>query len=308
MSSGVYHPPIGYGTYKVGYIPPTSAAVKDGTVKAGELEDASEIIKNALDTNLYPFLDCAEFYNNEKSVGSGIQKSNISRSDLFIASKVWTSTMEEGPAAVRSQVMKTLSDLGTDYIDLYCIHWPVPNKIHVEAYKALQSLQDEGYIKHLGVSNYGIEDYEELRKEGCRKPEVVQIEVNPFCWRPKTVGYFQSEGIVVQSYRSLRDGKEFSNPTLSRIGSKYNKTTAQVLGRWCVQKGVVYMPKSVRVDRMVENAGVFDWEMDGEDMEILDALTNDEGIEKMIKSYKIGVLRDTTLEGKTELVREITRG
>lgn len=140
------------------------------------------------------------------------------------------------------------------------------------------------------------------------KPEVCQIEVNPFCWRPETVGFFQSEGLVVQSYRSLRDGKEFSNPLLVELGSKYGKTTAQVMGRWCVQKGVVYMPKSARESRMIENGGVFDWNIEEEDMERLDGLTTEEGLEKMYKSYRVGVLRDTTMEGRTELVKEITMG
>ncbi|GMH59370.1 hypothetical protein TrRE_jg11469, partial [Triparma retinervis] len=139
------------------------------------------------------------------------------------------------------------------------------------------------------------------------KPEVCQIEVNPFCWRPATVGFFQSSGLVVQGYRSLRDGREFGNPVLTEIGGRTGKTTAQVMGRWCVQKGVVYMPKSVREERMVENGGVFDWELGEEDMRRLDGLTTEEGREKMYESYRIGVLRDTKMEGRTELVREITR-
>jgi len=157
---------------------------------------------------MYPFLDCAEFYNNESSVGAGIESSKGGRGSVFLASKVWTSTIEKGRDAVREQVEKTLRDLKTACVDLYCVHWPVPNGIHVSAYKALEELKSEGKIKHLGISNYSIEDYAELLAAGCEKPEVVQIEVNPFCWRPETVGFFQREGVVVQSYRSLRDGKE----------------------------------------------------------------------------------------------------
>lgn len=101
---------------------------------------------------------------------------------------------------------------------------------------------------------------------------------------------------------------QFDNPVLTSIGSKYGKTTAQVMGRWCVQKNVVYIPKSVKERRMRENAGVWDWEIEQGDMERLDGLTGGENLKKMYKSYGIGVLRDTTFEGRTELVRDITMG
>ena len=128
----------------------------------------SEIIRTALDTGIYKFLDCAEFYNNEASVGLGIRLSSVPRSSLFLASKVWTSTMEAGRPAVRAQVLKTLADLGTDYLDLYCVHWPTPGGVHVSAYRELEKMKEEGFIRHLGISNYGIEDYKELMDEGCR--------------------------------------------------------------------------------------------------------------------------------------------
>lgn len=104
----------------------------------------------------YRFLECAEFYNNEYQVGKAIEKSGIDRKDLFICSKVWTTTIEKGPDAVRAQLEKTLSDLKTDYVDLYLVHWPVPGH-HVKAYKTLIELKKEGKVKGIGVSNYAWE-------------------------------------------------------------------------------------------------------------------------------------------------------
>ena len=190
---------------------------------------------------------------------------------------------------------QTLQDLGTDYIDLYLVHWPVPGH-HVEAYKTLQVLLKEGKIKGLGVSNYAVEDYQELMaNEGVTiKPSVNQIEINPFLYRKNTIQFFQNEGVVLQSYRSLRDGKAFEDPTILKIAMAHGKTAAQVLGRWCVQKGVVYVPKSVKKERMVENALVFDFELSEEEMEELDGLTTPEAISTFEALYRKCVNRDTT--------------
>ena len=158
---------------------------------------------------------------------------------------------------MRSQVEKTIEELGCHYLDLYCIHWPVPFK-HVAAYKELQSMKSEGLIRSLGVSNYGIEDYEELMADNgvTVQPSINQIEINPFLYRRKTIGFFESQGVKMQAYRALRDGKAFDHPTLTTIAEKHGKTTAQVLGRWCVQHGFIYIPKSMKRARMEENAQV----------------------------------------------------
>merc|ERR1711978_535810 len=117
------------------------------------------------------------------------------------------------------------------------IHWPVPGK-HFIAYRELEKLQAEGKIG-IGISNYTIEDYEELKKNTTVKPVTNQIEVNPFLYRKKTIEYFQKEGIMIQAYRSLCQGKDMSNPILIDLGKKYNKTPAQILGIWCVQKNMI---------------------------------------------------------------------
>ena len=154
----------------------------------------------------YRFLECAEFYGNESEVGKAIKASGVPREELFLCSKVWTTTIEKGDDAIRAQLEKTLSDLGTDYVDLYLVHWPVPGK-HVDAYKTLLNLKKEGKIRNIGVSNYAVEDYKDLLSAGVTgddRPAVNQIEINPFIYRKNTIDYFKSEGVVLQSYRSLR--------------------------------------------------------------------------------------------------------
>ena len=300
------HPAIGFGTYKVGFIPASAASAVAASGPTTIERTAEECVSDALSVG-YRFLECAEFYGNESEVGKAIKSSGVPREDLFICSKVWTTTIEKGPEAIRVQVEKTLSDLGTDYVDLYLIHWPVPGK-HVEAYKTLEILQAEGMIKHIGVSNYAVEDYQELVEKGIQvKPAVNQIEINPFLYRKNTIEFFQKEGVVLQSYRSLRDGKAFDDPTVVKIAQKHGKSSAQILGRWCVQKGFVYVPKSVKKERMVENAQVFDFELSDGEMGELDALTAKDAFTTFEGLYRKCVNRDTSKDGSMDGVKmEIT--
>jgi diketogulonate reductase-like aldo/keto reductase len=300
------HPAIGFGTYKVGFIPASaSAAVAPPQTPGVEIEierTAQECVADALSVG-YRFLECAEFYGNEAEVGKAIAASKIPRQDLFLCSKVWTTTIEQGPQAVTDQLEKTLQDLGTDYIDLYLIHWPVPGK-HVQAYQALETLQAQGKIKGLGVSNYAWEDYLELKQAGVQQlPLVNQIEINPFLYRANTIAKFQNEGVVMQSYRSLRDGKAMDHPTLVAMGQQHHKSSAQILGRWCVQKGFVYVPKSVKKDRMVENGTVFDFELTATEMTTLDALTTSEAFQTFEGLYRKCVNRDTSKDGSMDGVK-----
>lgn len=297
LRDGIEHPAIGFGTYKVGFIP-SSASSNVGTVG----RTAEECVSDALDCG-YRFLECAEFYGNEAEVGKAIAKSGIPRKDLFLCSKVWTATIEKGPDAIRAQLEQSLNDLQTDYLDLYLVHWPVPGK-HVEAYKTLEQLQKEGMIRGVGVSNYAWEDYLELKDNGIDAPPLVnQIEINPFLYRKHTIANFEKEGVVMQSYRSLRDGKAFEDPTLIEIAKAHGKTPAQILGRWCVQHGFVYMPKSVKRERMIENAQVFDFELTQEELATLDGLTTPEALETFLGLYRKCVNRDTTKDGTMDGVK-----
>lgn len=300
LNDGTTSPLIGYGTYKVGFVPASASSATAGAAAAPE-RTARECIGEALEVG-YRFFDCAQFYGNEGEVGLAIKDSGLPREALYLESKVWTDKIYEGPAAVRGQLEKTLQDLGTTYLDLYCIHWPVPGK-HVEAYLELEKLQAEGKIRSLGVSNYTVEDFEELMERAAVVPAVNQIEINPFLYRQKTIAFFESKGVKLQSYRALRDGKAFEHPQIVAIAKKYEKSAAQVLGRWCVQKGFIYIPKSVKRERMLENAAVFDFELGEEDVKLLDSLTTPEAIQAFKVLYEKCVNRDTPKAGTTEGVK-----
>ena len=309
MYDGTPHPIIGFGTYKVGFIPASaSSATANPSSTNNEVErTAEECVSDALECG-YRFLECAEFYGNESEVGKAITKSGIPRNELFLCSKVWTTTIEQGEDAIRKQLERTLSDLGTDYLDLYLIHWPVPGK-HVDAYKTLEMLMKEGKIRNIGLSNYAVEDYLELKENGIQvKPSVNQIEINPFLYRKNTLDFFTKEGVILQSYRSLRDGKKFDDPTLVKLASSKGKSPAQILGRWCVQKGFIYVPKSVKKERMVENANVFDFELSPEEIEELDNLTTPDAFDTFFDLYKKCVNRDTSKDGTMDGVKmDITK-
>lgn len=310
LNDGTSHPQIGFGTYKVGFIPASaSAAVAGAEESGGEVQTATSIVMDALDVG-YRFLDCAQFYGNEVQVGEALRAAAIPRADLYLASKCWSDAIYAGPAAVRAQVERSLRELGTDYLDLYLVHWPVPGK-HVEAYLELERCQKDGLVRSIGVSNYAVEDIEELLEQASVVPAVNQIECNPFLYRRETLAYLKSKNIAVQAYRALRDGKAFEDPTITAVAKKHGATAAQVLGAWCVAKGAIYMPKSTKRERMVENADVVALAsaLDADDVSRLDALTTPDAIAAYKLLYEKCVVRDTPLaEDDAGIKRDITAG
>jgi len=302
LNNGQEHPAVGFGTYKVGVVPASASSATSGQ-STTITRTAKECVVDALHCG-YRFLECAEFYANEAEIGKAIEEAGIPREELFLCSKVWTTTIDKGPDAIRAQVHKSLEALKTDYLDLYLVHWPVPGK-HVEAYLTLQELQKEGVVRGIGLSNYAVEDYLEIKSspDFSITPAVNQIEINPFLYRKNTLDFFKNEGIVLQSYRSLRDGKAFSHPKLLQYADKYQKSSAQILGRWCVQHGFIYMPKSVKKERMIENAKVFDFTLTEEEMKDLDDLTTQDAMIAFRDLYRKCVNRDTSKDGTMDGVK-----
>jgi len=289
LNDGNIHPIIGFGCYKIGYVPPSASSGGSASEYSPEL--MLRVFTDALSVG-YSLFDCAQFYNNEKQVGEALK--GVPREKLYLASKVWTDKIYQGPDAIRAQFHKTLQDLQTDYLDLYLVHWPVPGK-HIEAYKVLEQLKQEGKVKSIGLSNYTIEDYEELKPHIKIIPSINQIEVNPFLYRKQTIDYFQKEGIVIQAYRGLRQGQEMNNEILLQIAKKYEKTPAQILGRWCIQKNIIFIPKTVSKNRMIENISLFDFKLDDSDIQYLDSLTTQQNLEAFKTLYQKCVIRDTPL-------------
>lgn len=285
-------PLLGFGTYKVGCVP-ASATGAGG--EQPQLRPAEEVLTDAVVAG-YGMFDCAQFYENEHIVGTALQKA--CETAPFIISKVWTSTMWEGPEAVVAQFEKTRKELCVDFLHVYLIHWPLPQGKHVEAYKALQPLVLAGKIRHLGVSNYTVEDYQELMGDSgvFIKPVLNQIEINPKMCRQKTLDFFKSEGVHMQAYRGLGNGGLMQNQDIVEIADRCKRTPSQVLGRWLIQQGISHVPKSEKLERMRENAAIFDFELSEDDCKLLSGLTDEASIQTFKTTYEKCRVRDTPME------------
>lgn len=212
----------------------------------------------------YRHIDTAAIYQNEKSVGSAIRKSGISRKEIFVTTKIWNSDHKDSRAALE----QSLKRLGLDYVDLYLIHWPV--KERNETWKIFGMLKDEGKCRSIGVSNFTIRHLKELMFHSSTLPAVNQVEFNPYLYQKELLEFCNSNGIVLEAYSPLTHNKKLKDAKLLAIAEAYSKTPAQILIRWCLQRGVVVIPKSVRAERIKENGSVFDFSISEEDMEKLD--------------------------------------
>lgn len=260
LNNGYMIPEIGYGTWQS----PDNEVTVNG-------------VKAAIACG-YRHIDTAAAYKNEESVGEGIKESGIARKDLFVTSKVWNT--QRGYEKTIAAFEKTLSDLDLDYLDLYLIHWPASKKdyenweeINLETWRAMTDLYKAGKIKAIGVSNFKPHHLEALMKTEV-KPMVNQIEFHPGFMQEETVKYCRDNGILVEAWSPLGTGRMLTNPDLQEIASHYGKSVAQICIRWCIQHDVLPLPKSVTPSRIEENSNVFDFEINAEDMQRIDALEN----------------------------------
>ncbi|BDA78043.1 2,5-diketo-D-gluconic acid reductase [Leptospira kobayashii] len=211
----------------------------------------------------YRHIDTAAIYGNESEVGQAIRDSKIPRSEIFLVTKLWNA--DQGYDSALKAIDRSLENLNTDYVDMYLIHFPVTEKRN-ESWKALEEIKKSGKAKSIGVSNFMIPHLEELLKEASIVPAMNQVEYHPFLNNNELFHYCESKGILVEAYSPLAHGKKIDDERVAILAKKYNKTNAQILLRWGLQKGMVLIPKSVKKERIRENADVFDFQINEADM------------------------------------------
>ena len=220
----------------------------------------------------YRLIDTASAYKNEESVGKAIAKCGVPRKELFITSKIWNNAQRLGD--VQGAFSRSLDRLKVSYVDLYLIHWPVPG-CYLSTWKELESILDSGRALSIGVSNFDIRHLEELRKISGIIPAVNQIECHPLCYPTELIEYCKAFGIQVQAYAPLARGAYFDNDVMCVLGTKYARTPAQIGLRWAIQKGISVIPKSITPERIRSNGNIFDFNIEDEDMAIIDTLNED---------------------------------
>ena len=213
----------------------------------------------------YRHIDTAAIYGNEESVGAAIRKSKVPRKEIFVVTKLWNS----GHGDVVAALGASLRRLKTDYVDLYLMHFPVPQRN--ESWKAMETLHKEGKARAIGVSNFTIRHLKQLLEIADVLPAVNQVEFNPYLYQKELLDFCSKNKIQLEAYSPLTHGKKLNDKKLVEIAAKYNKTPAQVLIRWCLQKDIVVIPKSAKKERILENAGVFDFRILDADMGLLNS-------------------------------------
>ncbi len=254
LSNGVEMPWFGLGVYKV-----------------EEGDQVVNSVKWAIEAG-YRSIDTAALYQNEEGVGQAIKESGVLREELFITTKVWNS--DQGYDTTLQAFEKSLSKLGLDYVDLYLVHWPVKGK-YKDTWRALEKLHEDGKVRAIGVSNFQIHHLEDLLADAKVRPVVNQVELHPLLSQVELRNYCKEQGIQIEAWAPLAQGRLLDNPTLQAIADKHGKSIAQVLLRWDIQSGIVTIPKSIKKERIVQNADIYDFELSVEEMKQIDDLNED---------------------------------
>lgn len=252
LNNGVNMPQLGFGVFQI--TDPLSC---------------EQAVTDAISTG-YRMIDTAASYGNEEAVGRAIKHCGISREELFITTKLWISdTSYEG---AKKAFQKSLDRLGLDYLDLYLIHQPLND--YYGAWRAMEELYKEGKVRAIGVCSFYPDRLADLIAFNEITPAVNQVEANVFFQQKESQKYMESKGVTMEGWAPFAEGKNdlFHNETLKNIGAKYGKSIAQVVLCWLLQRGIVCIPKSIKKERMEENFNVFDFSLDKEDIQKIEAL------------------------------------
>ncbi len=251
LSNGVKMPQLGYGVYQV------------------TKEECERCVTDALEVG-YRAIDTAQSYFNEAEVGEAIAKSGINRKEIFLTTKVWIE--HYGYEDAKKSVLQSMEKLKTDYIDLVLLHQPFAD--YYGAYRALEELYEEGRLRAIGVSNFAPDRLVDLASFARIKPMVNQIETHPLNQQLEAHKWLEKYSVIHEAWAPFGEGRGnmFTNLVLKKIGEKYDKTTAQVILRWQLQRDIVVIPKSTHKERMAQNLDVFDFTLTNEDMQAIAAL------------------------------------
>ena len=258
LNDGHSIPQLGFGVFQ---IPP---------------EETAEAVVRALETG-YRHVDTAQMYGNEREVGEAVRASGLDRGEVFVTSKL--SNAAHRPDDARRSFDETLAALGSDYVDLFLIHWPLPTLYdgdYVSTWKALEQFKAEGRARSIGVSNFEVEHLERLADECDVVPAVNQIELHPYFQNEEVRRYGEEHGIATQAWSPIAQGDVLDDPAIGEIAERVGRTPAQVVLRWHIQRGSIVFPKSTTPARIEENFALFDFELDADDLGRIDALDRGE--------------------------------
>jgi len=229
-------------------------------------------VRDALDVG-YRHIDTAQAYGNEDSVGRALRDSGVPRDDVFITTKFYPGSSD--PAV---EIEHSLERLGVDQVDLYIIHWPQGGATW--AWPGMERAHERGHARSIGVSNFSVEQLDEVLAMATIAPVIDQVQFSPFEYRRQLLQEATARGTVIEAYSPLGTGRHLGDRAVKQIADRAGRTPAQVLLRWCVQHGLVVLPKSVHRDRMDENARIFDFALSADDMAALDALDRTRGTDR----------------------------
>jgi diketogulonate reductase-like aldo/keto reductase len=243
-----------------------------------QVEDSRECVdavRWALELG-YRHIDTAQAYGNEASVGQGLRESGVAREDVFITTKFFPRRRD--PVA---EIEHSLERLGVDHVDLYIIHWPEGGPTW--AWPGMEQAREAGYARSIGVSNFGVEDLGQLLPVATVPPVVDQVQFSPFEYRKALLDACGRSGIALEAYSPLGTGRHLDSDTVTRIAAEHGRTPAQVLLRWCVERGIPVIPKSIHRERIAENAQLFDFSLSGAEIAELDALDQTGGTDRALE-------------------------